>query len=63
MKKGHWNTGRGGWYALRIAVRKQSLSEFLMSQREMRRYWGEPHAPLYYPLSCFSRWLKIKKTK
>lgn len=62
MKKGHWAVGRS-YHALKIEIRKKHLKEFLMSQREMRRYWEEPHAPLYYPLSCFSRWLKIKKTK
>ena len=62
MNKGHWSYGRSS-LALDIKIRKEHLKEFLMSQREMRKYWNEPRGPLYGPLSCFSLWLKMKKWK
>lgn len=61
MKKGHLSPGRRNGLALTIQCRQEHLKEYLMSQREMRKYWNDPHMPLYGPLGCFSRWLQIKK--
>jgi hypothetical protein len=61
-KHGFASPGRSS-LALNIQCRKESLAEYLMSQREMRKYWEEPHAPLYGPLSCWSRWMKIKRVR
>lgn len=60
MKKGKWSFGRSS-LALDIKIAKQQNKEFLMSHREMRRYWEDYHFPLYGQLKCFSRWLDLKR--
>lgn len=62
LNKGHWDRGRSS-LALDILVRKESDKEFLMSQRNARRYWGNKHDPLYGPCSSFSKWLYHKKAR
>jgi hypothetical protein len=49
--------------ALKLQCKKESLAEYLMPQRKMRKYWEEPHAPLYGPLKGWTMWMKIKRAR
>ena len=46
-------------YGIYAMVESKHKKEFFMAARQMRIYWDEPHAPLYYPLRLYSRYLKF----
>ena len=54
------NGGCRNWKHARRMAESQLEREHHMSARAMRRYWEEPHARLYGPLSLTTKWLKWK---
>lgn len=45
----------------RRVARQEFIRQFLMSPRDMRKYWNDQNKALYGPGRCYSRVLQMKR--